>query len=759
MSGAKKLFKAVEASGGGGGGVASGDGLIDNVFSNQGHANPSNSTLRIYNTIDLTGSNEGMIWIKNRTRSDQHGYIADTIRGPAKFLYLGSNQAEETEPAQDGVNSFNNDGFTLGHAGTDVNGFAESMAHWVFKKANNFFHVSSISVPTASPVSVDLSALGTVGMVWAKSIDTVSKFMVWHRSFTTINYAVTVANVGGQNIFLIDGVNNPVLNLKRGNTYIFNQSDTTNSNHPFAFKNSTDDSYTNGVSATGTAGSNRIITFVVPFDAPANLKYYCTVHGNNMGNTISVTNHFMLMDANSVEQTASDPKLNVSGTTATVTPGSSSHYGNYIIYAWADNSSINNADRLVMCGDYTGVATSLTQEIDLGFEPEFLFVKAYQTSTNYSVFDRQRGWSFSDVVGNQSSRAINAEAQASEYNVTNAIKPTSRGFQVPASAEVNFSAENYKYIYMAIRRGPMRSTTSPTNVLVTNSLISGSVNQIGASATARPDFAFSGPTTGTLSSMPVRITQRSLPGVIYPYLADAFQNTAGVNYDKPGHFGSAYLSGYGFTEPNSAITGIDRVVNAFQNQRGVFDVCNYFTQSNYLTPRHNLNAVPELVIFKCLSASANWGVIGSALGSGNHLKLNSNTAIASGSGVSLPTSTFLYTNGDDFGGKTNSSYMALLFASQSGVSKIGTFIHTTGSDTSVSCPGFSSFPRFLVVKKISSSGDWQWYSSSNGGGDYYKVLNNIATQVTNENNFDYVTGGFTAKSAISSGTYLFIAFA
>jgi len=106
---------------------------------------------------------------------------------------------------------------------------------------------------------------------------------------STINYAVTVANVEGQNIFLIDGVNNPVLNLKRGNTYIFNQSDTTNSNHPLAFKNSTDDSYSNGVSATGTAGSDRIITFVVPSDAPADLKYYCTVHGNAMGNTISVT--------------------------------------------------------------------------------------------------------------------------------------------------------------------------------------------------------------------------------------------------------------------------------------------------------------------------------------------------------------------------------------------------------------------------------------------------------------------------------------
>lgn len=113
--------------------------------------------------------------------------------------------------------------------------------------------------------------------------------VVWTPS-TTINYSVTVSNVDGQNLFLINGVNNPTLNLQRGNTYIFDQSNTTNVNHPLAFKDSSENVYTTGVTVNGIAGSSgSTVTFVVALDAPNSLKYYCTTHGNSMGNTISVT--------------------------------------------------------------------------------------------------------------------------------------------------------------------------------------------------------------------------------------------------------------------------------------------------------------------------------------------------------------------------------------------------------------------------------------------------------------------------------------
>ena len=98
-------------------------------------------------------------------------------------------------------------------------------------------------------------------------------------------YTVTVS--GG--VFYIDGASKPTLNLIRGYTYIFNQADNTNNNHPLAFKDASGNAYTTGVTVNGTAGqAGANVTFVVPSNAPASLRYYCTVHGNGMGNTIAV---------------------------------------------------------------------------------------------------------------------------------------------------------------------------------------------------------------------------------------------------------------------------------------------------------------------------------------------------------------------------------------------------------------------------------------------------------------------------------------
>ena len=102
-------------------------------------------------------------------------------------------------------------------------------------------------------------------------------------------FTITVQNVGGSNYFFVDGVQAPTLNLIRGYTYIFDQSNNTNSGHPLAFKDASGNSYTSGVTVNNTAGqANANVTFVIPSNAPASLRYYCTVHGNGMGNTIAV---------------------------------------------------------------------------------------------------------------------------------------------------------------------------------------------------------------------------------------------------------------------------------------------------------------------------------------------------------------------------------------------------------------------------------------------------------------------------------------
>ena len=106
----------------------------------------------------------------------------------------------------------------------------------------------------------------------------------------SITYTVTVVNVGGSNIFAINGSNNPVLTMKRGSTYIFNQADASNSGHPLAIKSDAGGAQTTTVS--GTAGnSGATVTYQPAYpSAPSDLRYYCTVHGNGMGNTITMNN-------------------------------------------------------------------------------------------------------------------------------------------------------------------------------------------------------------------------------------------------------------------------------------------------------------------------------------------------------------------------------------------------------------------------------------------------------------------------------------
>jgi len=105
-----------------------------------------------------------------------------------------------------------------------------------------------------------------------------------------VNYVVTVANVNGSNVFVIDGVNNPVLTLEQGRIYVFDVSDSSLSGHPLAFQDGSATAYQTGVSSTGTAGSaGAKVHFNVATNAPASLRYYCAVHGNGMGNTITVS--------------------------------------------------------------------------------------------------------------------------------------------------------------------------------------------------------------------------------------------------------------------------------------------------------------------------------------------------------------------------------------------------------------------------------------------------------------------------------------
>ena len=134
----------------------------------------------------------------------------------------------------------------------------------------------------------------------------------------TITYKVTVATgtnkYGTGNKYYLNGEANVVLYLQEGNTYIFDQSDSTNDTHRLAFSTTDNGTwgggveYTTGVtvnagaSGPGSAGANTTINVAPVRTTGAPLLFYYCVNHSGMGNvaqTVSPTS----------EETAFNPQI------------------------------------------------------------------------------------------------------------------------------------------------------------------------------------------------------------------------------------------------------------------------------------------------------------------------------------------------------------------------------------------------------------------------------------------------------------------
>jgi len=112
--------------------------------------------------------------------------------------------------------------------------------------------------------------------------------------YTSKTFKVTVKSTSGGNKYLIDGKQQYGLNLvKDRNLFTFDQSDSTNTGHPFRFSltpNGTHGGgtqYTVNVQTVGTPGNPGAYTQIfVENDGPTTLYYYCTVH-SGMGSVVN----------------------------------------------------------------------------------------------------------------------------------------------------------------------------------------------------------------------------------------------------------------------------------------------------------------------------------------------------------------------------------------------------------------------------------------------------------------------------------------
>ena len=173
----------------------------------------------------------------------------------------------------------------------------------------------------------------------------------------------------------------------------------------------------------------------------------------------------------------------------------------------------------------------------------------------------------------------------------------------------------------------------------------------------------------------------------------------------------------------------------------------------------------------CLSAAgSNWGVYAAALGATKFLALNTTAAEAGPISPSLWNDTAPTASVFSLGtaGSTNASggtYVAYLFASCPGVSKVGNY---TGNGTSltVNC-GFTGGARFVLIKRTNATGDWVVFDSARGivaGNDPFLELNTTAAEQTGQDAVDADSTGFivnqTAENLnVSGGQYIYLAIA
>ena len=190
----------------------------------------------------------------------------------------------------------------------------------------------------------------------------------------------------------------------------------------------------------------------------------------------------------------------------------------------------------------------------------------------------------------------------------------------------------------------------------------------------------------------------------------------------------------GFSKNNSSF----QVGTVFKRHKGM-DVV-YYTGNGVsgLSIPHSMNAAPEMMIIKRRDNTQGWLVyhIGLNGGEGNTYEYGINLSDSAewqesstdeAWGGADPTSTH-FTVGELSTNNTNGAdYLALLFSSVSGISKVGVY---AGSNSAQSITtGFQ--PRFVIIKNTANTDDWYVLDTTRGwaaGDDKRLYLNTNAAQ-------------------------------
>jgi hypothetical protein len=417
----------------------------------------------------------------------------------------------------------------------------------------------------------------------------------------------------------------------------------------------------------------------------------------------------------------------------------------YVAYLFAHNAGgfgLTGADNVISCGSFTTDGSG-NATVDLGWEPQFIIRKGSTIASNWEMYDNMRGIvaaSSSQTAARLSANLSDAEGSSPQISIN------STGFAITSGAT------SQTFIYIAIRRGPMKTPTSGTSVFYPKVHAGSSSYDVGFPT----DLCISGDQSGNALNSVVVYRLAGNNKYFGGTASTAAEQTVSVcQFDLQNSFQLSYNNN-------------NQARWHFKRAPGFFDVVCYTGTGSNRTVTHNLGVTPELMIVKCRSAANDWAVYANNDNT-DYLLLNSTAATADDNTYwndTTPTASVFSVGTNADVNTNNATYVAYLFASVTGVSKVGSYTGT-GSTQTINC-GFTAGSRFVMVKRTDSTGDWYVWDSARGivsGNDPYLLLNSTAAEVTNTDYIDTANSGFeissTAPAAINAngGTFVFLAIA
>jgi hypothetical protein len=473
----------------------------------------------------------------------------------------------------------------------------------------------------------------------------------------------------------------------------------------------------------------------------------------------SASNKYLILNRTDAEDTGFS--WNPTSTTFNVssTLGLTANGGTYVAYLFASNAGgFGNAgtDNVITCGS-AATDSGGNWTATLGYEPQWILWKSIG-SGNWEINDTMRGASLSNTQ-RLFPNLTNAETDAGGPYVY----PTATGFvgvngPGPASSSI---------IYIAIRRGPMATPTVGTSVYEGATRTGTGANATVTTSISPVDMAWITDTNGTLGASTndfdrlrgankLLQTSTAVAEISTTYALTSFAVQAGYTL---GTDADGYDVNY---------SGLPYVNWSFKRAPGFFDEVCYTGTGSATTFSHNLGIVPEMMIVKRRSGSETWSCYNATIGATKRLQLNSSAAEqvrASAWNNTAPTSS-VFTVGTE-PNVSGQTYVMYLFATVAGVSKVGSFTGTGGTQT-INCGFGAGGARWLMVKRTDSTGDWYVFDSARGftsSSSPYLLLNLNGAQVTGNNGCYADSTGFTLTSNasatvnISAASYIFLAIA